>query len=129
MPDQSNVDVLKSAYGAFQSGDIPGVMAALDPDVRMHAPDVLPHGGDFDGHDGAGRFFAGIGEKWDGLAVEAQDIVADGERVVVIGRASGRLRGEGDDVAYGFVHAWTMRDGRAVRFDEYVDPAELLATA
>jgi uncharacterized protein len=127
MSEQSNVDVLKGAYEAFRAGEIDGVMAALDAEVDWHVPTVAPHGGDFHGHDGAGRFFAGIGEQWDGLAVEVQDVVAGGDRVVVIGRASGRLRSSGEDLGYGFVHAWTMRDGRAVRFDEYLDPAELLA--
>jgi ketosteroid isomerase-like protein len=129
MSEHSNVETLKGAYEAFKAGDVPGVMAALDPAVEWHVPGVVPHGGEFRGHDGAGQFFAGIGEKWDGLDVEVDDIVAGGERVVVIGRASGRLRSAGEDVGYGFVHAWTMRDGRAARFDEYVDPAALLATA
>ena len=81
-----------------------------------------------DGHDGALEFFGGINEKWDGLGVSVSEVLADGERVVVIGRASGTLRSSGEDLSYGFVHAWTMRNGRAVRFEEYVaPPAELLA--
>jgi uncharacterized protein len=129
MSDHPNVAVLKGAYERFAAGDIPGVMEALDPGVDWRVPSVVPHGGSFSGHDGVGRFFAGIGEAWDGLAVDVGSVVADADRVVVIGRASGRLRSSGGDVSYGFVHAWTMRDGRAVRFEEYVDPAEELLAA
>jgi ketosteroid isomerase-like protein len=129
MSDHPNVAVLKGAYERFAAGDIPGVMEALDPSVSWRVPDVVPHGGTFEGHDGVGEFFAGIGEAWDGLAVDVDSILAGDDRVVVIGRASGRLRSSGEDTSYGFVHAWTMRDGRAVRFEEYVDPPKVLAAA
>ena len=129
MSDHPNVAVLKGAYERFAAGDIPGVMEALDPAISWHVPEVVPHGGAFEGHDGVGAFFSGIAATWDGLAVEVDAVLAESDRVAVIGRASGRLRSAGEDVGYGFVHAWTMRDGRAVRFEEYVDPAGLLAVA
>jgi hypothetical protein len=45
--------------------------------------------------------------------------------VCVIGRGSGRVGGR--EASYGFVHAWTVEGGRAVRFDEYSQPGpELL---
>jgi ketosteroid isomerase-like protein len=52
--------------------------------------------------------------------------VASGDRVCAIGRAKGAL--DGGQASYGFVHAWTVRDGACLRFDEYVDPSlELIA--
>ena len=128
MPEQSNVETINGAYAAFAAGDVEGVLSRLSDDVEWHAPSVLPHGGDFHGRDDTGRFFAGLVEKWDGMVVDVDDVVAERDRVVVVGRAHGRLRSAGE-AGYGFVHAWTLRDGAAVRFDEYVDPAELLATA
>ena len=126
----SNADTLKTAYESFQRGDIPGVLSVLDADVEWHVPQAVPHGGDFRGHDGALEFFGGIEDKWDGLGVDVSEMLADGDTVVVIGRAAGLLRATGEDVGYGFVHVWTMRDGSAVRFDEYVaPPAELPARA
>ncbi|HEX2087951.1 MAG TPA: nuclear transport factor 2 family protein [Solirubrobacteraceae bacterium] len=128
MTEQSNVETIKGAYAAFAEGDVDAILARLDDDVEWTVPTVLPHGGDFHGRDDAARFFAGVMEKWDGIEVRVDDIVAERDRVVVLGRAQGRLRSAGD-AGYGFVHAWTLRDGRAVRFEEYVDPAELLALA
>jgi uncharacterized protein len=127
MSDQPNVDTVRGAYDAFAAGDVDGILARLDDEVLWTVPRVLPHGGEFRGREGAGRFFAGLVEKWDGLDVEVEDMVAERDRVVVLGRADGRLRTAGD-AGYGFVHLWTLRDGRAVRFAEYVDPAELPAT-
>jgi ketosteroid isomerase-like protein len=46
--------------------------------------------------------------------------------VCAIGRGVGRV--DGQDTGYGFVHCWTIEDGRAVRFDEYASPEpELVA--
>jgi uncharacterized protein len=121
------LDLVNGAYEAFARGDIDGVLGAVDPGVRWRVPAVLPHGGAFEGREGVGRFFAGLAERWDGLEVDADPPIADGDRVAVTGRATGRLRSTGAQTGYGFVHVWTLRDGRATAFDEYVDPApELL---
>jgi ketosteroid isomerase-like protein len=125
MPNE-NVELVRPAYDAFARGDIAGVMSVLAEDIDWHAPAVLPHGRDARGHEEVGAFFAGLVSMWKGLALDIQDFVGSGDRVCVIGRASGTLNGA--QTGYGFVHCWTVRDGACVRFDEYVDPdAELLA--
>jgi len=122
---ESDISTIRGAYAAFGRGDIPAVMSMLEDSVDWRAPDVLPHGGAFEGKDGVGRFFQGIGEKWEDLRVDAQEFHdADGE-VVVLGKASGRLRGKG--VAdYGFAHVFTMAGGKVTRYREYVDPGDAL---
>ena len=47
-------------------------------------------------------------------------MVASGDRVCVIGKATGTH--DGRQTGYEWVHSWTVRDGAAVRFHEYVDP-------
>ena len=128
MSDQ-NRETVKRAYDAFAAGDIDGILAMLSDDVAWRVPDVLPHGGSFTGKDGALEFFGGLAEKWDGLEVSVDDIVAERDRVIVIGSAAGKLRSADADHAYPFVHAWTLRDGRATRFDEYADPPKVLTAA
>jgi ketosteroid isomerase-like protein len=125
MPDD-NVELIRRAYDAFGQGDIAGVMAVLADDIEWHAPAVLPHGRDARGHDQVGEFFGGLVSTWDGLTLDIEEFVASGDRVCVIGRSQGKL---GDvETGYGFCHCWTVRDGVAVRFDEFVDPdPELLA--
>src|SRR2546430_1049808 len=89
----SNTDVINDLYAAFGRGDIPALLGMLDENIEWRAPDNLPHGGTFAGRD----------------------------RVVVFARLSGRLRSTGEETGYSSAHAWTMRDGTPVRFDEYVD--------
>ncbi len=53
---------------------------------------------------------------------------ADG-RIVVVGRIYGRGRASGLPLAGEFGHVWTLRDGRVLKVDAYLDPAAALAVA
>jgi ketosteroid isomerase-like protein len=125
MPND-NADLLRSTYEAFGRGDIPAVIDVLDQNIVWNTPAVLPHAMTVNGRDDVGAFFQKLASTWQDFSLEIDDYVASGDRVCVIGRAGGIL--EGETASYGFVHAWTVRDGVLVRFDEYVDPSrELLA--
>ena len=126
---QSPTDVVRGLYEAFGRADIPALVAALDEDVDWRVPENLPHGGDFRGQDAVGRFFQGVGENWDGLQVDIEDIVGGGERVLALARIHGRLRATGEETGYAAVHAWTVRDGTPIRFAEYVDAPLTLPAA
>jgi ketosteroid isomerase-like protein len=119
-----HVQALRAAYAAFAAGDLPGVLAPLDPQIEWHAPSVLPQGGDYRGHDGVIAFLQTLAEQWTDPVVEVDAVVESADRVVVTGRTSGTL--DGTQVSYPFAHSWLFRDDRAIRFTEYVDPAELL---
>jgi len=115
-----NLELVQGAYEAFGRGDIPGVLGILSDDVKWSVPEFLPQGMRVQGRDAVVGFFENLGSTWENLNVDVDDFVASGDRVCAIGSASGTTGGA--QVTYGFVHAWTVRDGAAARFDEYVDP-------
>jgi uncharacterized protein len=119
---QSDVELIRAAYEAFGRGDIAAVMAMLAEDIEWNAPDVLPHGQRVRGHEGVGAFFTGLADRWSDFRLEIDEVVDGKTAVLGRGRAGGRL----DDIptGYGFVHAFTFREGKVVRFDEYVAPPE-----
>jgi hypothetical protein len=41
----SSADVLRRLYEALSAGDVPGVVACIDPDVVVDEPPELPYGG------------------------------------------------------------------------------------
>jgi ketosteroid isomerase-like protein len=49
--DMSAGDVIRALYDALAKGDVPGVMARLDPDVIVDEPRELPYGGVHRGRD------------------------------------------------------------------------------
>ena len=124
MSDQ-NLELVRGAYESFSQGDVPAVLAILADDIAWTVPPPLPQAVDANGRDEVGAFFQRLGGIWEGLDLELADFVASGDRVCVIGRGSGKVGGQ--ETSYGFVHAWTLADGKAVRFDEYAQPGpELL---
>ena len=122
-----NAQILQGMYEAFGRGDIPAVIAGLDQNIAWNAPNVLPHSIAVNDRDGVPAFFQNLASTWEDFSLEVEDICASGDRVCVIGHAGGKL--DGQQTNYRFVHAWTVRDGVCVRFDEYVDPDELIAHA
>jgi ketosteroid isomerase-like protein len=117
---QQDADLIRGIYDAFSRGDIPAVMAGFAQDIEWNAPDVLPHGSSTRGHDGVGAFFAGLAGRWSDFGLEIDDVVDSGSTVYGRGRAAGKLGGT--PTGYGFVHVFTVRDGKVARFDEYVAP-------
>jgi uncharacterized protein len=123
MSQSDDLDLVRGAYDAFARGDIQAVLAVCAEDIEWNVPDVLPHGMHVRGHEAVGRFFGTLAGRWSDFGLELYEIVP-GERASVITRgvASGAL--DGQRTSYGFVHAFTIRDGKAVAFEEYVAPPQ-----
>ena len=121
-----NSDVVQQAYDAFGRGDIPAVLEAQSDDVEWTVPKTVPHGGSFRGRDGVGEFFQRLGELWENLSIDLEQLAEGGDEVVGVGRATGTRRGAGE-AGYGFTHVFTVRGGQVVRFREYVDLDEPLS--
>jgi uncharacterized protein len=112
--------VVDDAYSAFGKGDVPAVLDLLSDDVKWSVPDTVPHGRDADGPAQVGEFFGGLGELWSDFGIEIDAITDEGDKVISVGRAAGKLNGTPS--SYGFVHVFTVDGDRIVRFDEYVAP-------
>jgi ketosteroid isomerase-like protein len=122
-----NADLIRNAYASFQQGDVPGILAVLADRVDWNVTSVLPQAGSWRGRDGAGEFFEKLGSHWADLTIDVEQLLSDGDHVVAIGRAAGRLREHGDAAAgYAFVHVFTVVDGAVARFREWADPDEEL---
>ena len=125
-----SIERTRSAYDAFARGDVPAILAMCDPAVDWRTAAVLPHGGSgaFRGRDAVGGFFAGIPARWENVDLKFERFVADGDGVVVLGRADGILRGHGPS-GYGFVHWFTWTGDTISSFREMVDPDPTLLAA
>ena len=114
----SNAELLQSAYDAFAAGDIPTVLGILAEDIRWHVPGRSPVSGDYTGHAGAMDFFGRCQELSGGtLKVIPDEILADGDRVVVLSTVSAQRGGQSWSSAE--VHVWRVVAGRAVEFREF----------
>ena len=130
MAEQDNVQTIKEAYAAFERGDIPSLLNMVSEDVEWHIPgpsDIVPFAGEFRGREGVGRFFAALSGAEDVEVFEPREFIAQGDKVVVVGRYRGRVKanGQADDIE--FVHIFTVRDRRITNYRQYNDTAQTVA--
>ena len=129
MSEQENVDVVRKGYEAFGRGDINGLLAQLDPDVewRTPGPADLPTAGQRRGHDAVQEFFQTLSGLVETLRFEPKQFIAQGDMVIVIGDDTSRVRATGTTLEIRFAHAFTVRNGTVVAFEEYIDTTALVA--
>ena len=65
-----------------------------------------------------------IGE-WDGFGVVMTDLIDGGDRVVALGRYQGSYKATGKAMNPQAVHVWTLKDGKAVAFQQYIDTLDV----
>ncbi len=128
MKDQSyeNIKLLKSFYEAASRGEVGPARDALDPNVEWIEPN-LP-GLWFSGtHRGIEAVFKEVigptTEKLERFRVKMKKFYAVGDHVVAVGSFRGRGKATGKDLNAPTAHVWTLRNGKAVRFEAFHDPA------
>jgi ketosteroid isomerase-like protein len=61
--------------------------------------------------------------------VEIERLIALGDRAVVLVRGRARARGSGVEFDFRQGYIWTVKDGKAVRFEWFNEPRQALAAA
>jgi uncharacterized protein len=122
----SNAELVRGLYDAFAKGDVTAVLAALDENVEWTEVDGFPHGGTYIGRDAAvDGVFARIGSEWDPFLADMTEFLDAGDHVVAIGRYRGTHKPTGRSLDSEAAVVWTIRDGKVIRFRQYVDTAPL----
>ena len=122
-------ETVQSIYAAFGRGDVPAILALMDPEVEIfvHAPASVPYAGRRRGHEEAGRWFGELAGAVRHDRVEPETMIASDDEVAVRGIEAGTANATGRRYESGFVHFWKLRDGLVVRFDDFLDSAKLAA--
>jgi ketosteroid isomerase-like protein len=128
-PEEPNLDVVRQCYAAFGRGDLPGLLALLDDQISWVTPGPpdLPTAGTRRGQTAVGQFFQSLSQIGDILRFEPKDFVAQGDRVVVLGDETARVKTTGKTVDFAWVHIFEVRNGRIVAFEERGDVSALVA--
>ena len=123
MSEQQNIDVVKKGYEAFGRGDIPGLLMQLDANVSWLAfgPAELPTAGHRRGHQGVTEFFQQLAAIVDITRFETKEFIAQGDRVVVLGDGTEKVKATGKALEFHFAHVFSVRDGKVVSFVDYAD--------
>ena len=119
-----NGALIDGLYASFAKGDVPAVLAALDPQVVWREADGFPTAGTFTGPDAVLQgVFMPLGTDWDGFSVTPDETVTNGDRVIGLGHYAGTYKATGKSFRVPFAHAWRIAGGKIVNFQQYTDTA------
>jgi ketosteroid isomerase-like protein len=129
MSEQQNLDIVRRGYEAFGRGDIDALLALFDQQIewRTPGPAEVPTAGTRRGLQQVGQFFAAVVQTFDIQRFEPRTFIADGDRVVVLGSETARVRATGTPLELSWAHAFTLRDGKVTDFEEYFDTSAVVA--
>lgn len=126
---QENVNVIRGMYDAFARGDVPTIVAALDPQVEWWEAEnfIYADKNPYVGPDAVLQgVFMRIGQEWEGFAVSPKEVLDAVETVIGHGYYSGTYKKNGQRVRAQFAHFFTFRDGKVMKFQQYTDTAQFL---
>lgn len=122
-----NVKTVESIYAAIGTGDIPTVLAALDPQVEWWEAEnfIYADGNPYVGPEAVLQgVFMRMAMEWDGFAVTPKEVLDAGDTAISQGIYSGTHKQTGKQARAQFAHFFTFRDGKIVKFQQYTDTAQ-----
>lgn len=118
----SNLNKIKTVYDAFAKGDIPSVLEVLSADIEWTEAEGFPYAGTYRGQKAVLEgVFMRLGTEWEGFAAIPHEFIDGGDTIVALGKYSGVYKATNKSFQADFAHVWKLREGRAVRFVQYVD--------
>jgi ketosteroid isomerase-like protein len=134
--EQDNVALLREAYVGWNANkgcDVTCWMSVIHDDFKLAsladgAPEV-PFTVPRNGREQVLEYLEGLNRDWEMVYCDIDDFVAQGDRVVAMGRTAWRHRGTGKVTESPKIDVWRIRDGKAVEFAEFYDTASMYAAA
>jgi ketosteroid isomerase-like protein len=122
---------IKEIYAAFGRGDIAAIIACMADDVswEFEAPPEISWAGIRRGPKEASGFFTGIANEHADPRLEMTEFLASGDAVAVFGRYAATVRATGVRVDTPVGHYFKFRDGKIVRYVNFVNTGAFLEAA
>ena len=129
MSTLENVQIVKDFFAAMGSGDKQGLLALSAEDIEWIIPgEDWPLAGTHRGHAG----LEGLLQKACEMEISSPtppEYVAQGDRVLVVGFATGRIIATNKTFEDDWVFAITVRNGQLTNIREYIDTQALARAA
>jgi ketosteroid isomerase-like protein len=127
---QENVELVGRAFEEFNRGGVEAMVDTFWPPeiVWDMTPAGVPGFGVYTGYDGVRAFFADwfSAFEFDEWQLAVDELFDRDDRVVVMARQHGPGSSSGADVSLKFAQVLTLRAGRIVRVDNYLDRGQAL---
>jgi ketosteroid isomerase-like protein len=126
MSIEENVQVVKDFFAAISGGDKQRLLKLCAEDIEWIIPgDNWPLAGTRRGHAGLADLLQTQSETVETSLTQPSEFVAQGDRVLVIGFAKGRIIATNKTFEDDWVFAITVRNGKVSKIREYIDTQAL----
>ena len=122
----TNKEIVEAAYASFVKGDVPGVLAMMDPKIEWTEAEGWPlYSGTLVGPQAiVDGVFMRLVEIGDNFSLNVTQLIAEGDTVVALGTYSWKRKGSGEPAEVKMAHVWTLDNGKLTRFQQHVDTAK-----
>jgi ketosteroid isomerase-like protein len=125
MNTEKNVQIVKDFFAAIGRGDREGLLALVAVDIEWIIPgEDWPLAGTHRGHAGLADLLETASKSIE-TSTEPREFVAQGDRVLVVGSARGKIKATNKTWEDDWIFAITVRDGRLTSIREYIDTQAL----
>jgi uncharacterized protein len=120
-----NLAVTRKIFAAFGAHDIPGILRHLAEDVviEFYGPPSIPYAGRYIGQAAARSFFSTVLSSVVINRFEPEEMLAVADKVFVTGHLNLSPKTTTGTIDSAFAHVITLRDGKWVRFRDFMDTA------
>src|SRR5580692_4968479 len=126
MSIEKNVQIVKDFLAALGRRDKQGLLALSDEDIEWIIPgEDWPLAGTHRGHAGLEKLLQKANETVETSYPKPPEFVAQGDRVMMIGVATGKIKATNRTFEDHWVFAITVRNGKLTNIREYIDTQAL----
>jgi uncharacterized protein len=125
MSTEKNVQTVKDFFAAIGRGDREGLLALVAEDIEWIIPgEDWPLAGTRRGHAGLADLLETASKTME-TSTEPREYVAQGDGVLVVGVATGKIKATNKPFKDDWVFAITVRNGKVTKIREYIDTQAL----
>ena len=129
MSTDKNLQTVKDFFAAIGRGDKEALLALVAEDIEWIIPgENWPLAGTRHGHAGLADLLE-MASKTMETSTEPREFVAQGDRVLVVGFAKGKVKATNKAFEDNWIFAITVRDGKLRSIREYIDTQALARAA
>jgi ketosteroid isomerase-like protein len=129
MSIEENVQTVKDFFAALGGGDKQRLLSLVAEDIEWVIPgEDWPLAGTRHGHAGLADLLETATKTME-TSTEPREYVAQGDRVLVVGFARGKIKATNKTFEDNWIFAITVRDGKLASIREYVDTQALARAA
>lgn len=126
MSIETNIQIVKDFFAAIGDGDRNRLLALVAENIEWIVPgEGWPLAGTHRGHAGVADVQDKASEEVETTYPKPPQFVAQGDRVIVVGVATGKIKATGMPFKDEWVFDMTVRDGKVTRIQEYIDTQAL----